>query len=148
MAEVRMRLRVESIDELRGLDSGIIDEIEQGRIGEGCSDYDFSVDGYLLGVEYGSDETSEIGPCFLVEYDLEYSGGNYSGFTSQNVFIPRSLLAELTPAGTDPDDYVGEAFEQHTGFERVHIIRFDTATDYDANGDEWEEQEGAEAEKE
>jgi hypothetical protein len=143
MAEIRMRIRAESVEELRGVVGGIIDEIEQGRIGEGCSDYDFSVDGYLLGVEYDSDTLGEIGPCILVEYDLDYSGGNYSSTNSSKAFIPRSLLDELTPAGADPGDYVGEAFEQHTGFERVHIIRFDTDHDYDANGDEWEEQTGA-----
>lgn len=44
MAVVRMRIWVESVEELRCAVSGIIDEIEQGSIGEGCSDYDFDTD--------------------------------------------------------------------------------------------------------
>ncbi len=55
MATIRIRLEAESIDDLKRILKGIIEEIEEGNTGVGWTGYDYSVDGELEGVEINKD---------------------------------------------------------------------------------------------
>jgi hypothetical protein len=60
-----------------------------------------------------------------VEYDLEYSGGNYSD-VGDFAMIPVELVDKLG---------VEAAFEKHTGHDRVHIIHYCPDDRYNASGE-------------
>lgn len=65
-----------------------------------------------------------------VEFDLNYSGGEYSG-VGATVLIPVSNLA------LDEKDWnVEAAFEKQTGYSRIHIIHYTLDDIFDEKG-EW-----------
>lgn len=61
---------------------------------------------------------------FQVEYDLEYSGGNYSS-VGQFALVPEPLAETLG---------MNEAFRQSTGYDPVHIVHYSESELYTAEG--------------
>ena len=61
------------------------------------------------------------------EYDLEYSGGNYSD-VGETVLVPASMVTKLGAS---------EAFREYTGIDPVHIVQY-----HDAEDDDDDEPEG------
>ena len=73
-------------------------------------------------------------PCFKVEYDKEYYGGNYSK-VGELVYIPL-LLVE----GEDENELVKKAFTYMTELDSVHIVNYNLDEKFDSDGNEWEEE--------
>lgn len=84
----------------------------------------------ILEIE-AADKSQAPEECFEVEYDLKFSGGDYSG-VGDFAYVPFALLTDdVTPE---------EAFEQHTGHSRQHIIHFTLDEAFDRNGERLEEE--------
>lgn len=66
-----------------------------------------------------------IQPCYIrFEYDLSYKGGNYDG-VGEYALVPLNLC-----------EHVGfeQAFREHTGHSRQHIVHYSENEYYDAFG--------------
>jgi hypothetical protein len=70
------------------------------------------------------------GACIQVEYDLEYSGGDYSD-TGDFAYVPCSLADRLGS--------IEAAFERHTGHSRIHIVHYSPDELYTADGEPLED---------
>jgi hypothetical protein len=71
-------------------------------------------------------------PHTRVEYDLEFSGGNYDK-VGRFAYIPHSLIDKY-------DGDAGAAFKEATGHDPIHIIHYTVDEVYDAEGvrlDDW-----------
>ena len=64
------------------------------------------------------------------EYDLAYTGGNYSG-VGQIVLVPADLCRKVGER---------EAFRQHTNIDPIHIVHYSNEL-YNENGDVCSEEE-------
>jgi hypothetical protein len=82
-----------------------------------------------LAETFGTDDERDIRPHIRFEYDLDYAGGNYSK-VGDFAYVPAELCLRL---GDE------EAFEQHTGIDRIHIASYCPDELYDEDGNEWEE---------
>ena len=60
---------------------------------------------------------------FEVEFDLEYTGGDYSG-VGDTVLIP-----------VCNEDDIEESFEKQTGHSRIHVIYYTLDEVYDEDGE-------------
>ncbi len=78
------------------------------------------------------DETS--GRCFPVEWDEQYTGGEYSSAGDID-YVPFALLDNIG----DADEQVGRAFEKHTGVHPIHIVWYTFDEVYDEEGERIEE---------
>jgi len=65
-------------------------------------------------------------PHTRVEYDLEFTGGDYSD-VGQFAYIPHRVIDEFGGG-------IQEAFKAHTGIDPVHIVNYNLDEAYDANG--------------
>lgn len=72
------------------------------------------------GYDCVSFEVRRIEECIEVEYDEEYSGGNYSG-VGKKVMIPWRIVDEI---GCVSKDDVNEAFQKVTGLNPIHIVHY------------------------
>lgn len=66
-----------------------------------------------------------------VEFDLDYSGGNYAG-VGQQVYVPIRLVEDCL-------GNVEQAFAEYTGFKAQHVIHYNLDELFDAQGNCWEE---------
>lgn len=62
------------------------------------------------------DEDEEDGEFIRVEYDLEYSGGNYVG-TGSIIQVPSNLVAKMG---------MHNAFKETTGYDPIHIVHYES----------------------
>ena len=69
-------------------------------------------------------------PHFRVEYDLSFTGGEYSG-VGQFAYVPLSLVDE----GLSPE----EAFTRHTGLAAFHTIQYTLDEPVTALGERFED---------
>lgn len=77
--------------------------------------------------------TEETQPHIRVDYDLSYSGGDYSNLNVASfAFIPQHKCDEKFKGN------VKEAFHWWTGIDPVHITRFDRETQYTFDGGNWD----------
>lgn len=75
------------------------------------------------------DDDGAEGPHIRFEYDLGFTGGEYSG-VGNFAHVPLSLADETSPE---------EAFERHTGYGRIHIIHYSPDELYTAGGERYED---------
>lgn len=69
-----------------------------------------------------------------VEYDKQFSGGDYSG-TGCFSYVPLSLIDECAAKDGAGDDGVAEAFTKHTGVSAAHIIHYSMDELYNRMGE-------------
>lgn len=82
--------------------------------------------------------------CIKVEYDLAFTGGDYSGF-GRMFYVPvasiEAAAAELEKSGADDqseDAAVHLAFSQYSGIEAIHIVHYTSDEFFNQYGDEIE----------
>lgn len=67
--------------------------------------------------------------CFPVEWDYQYTGGNYSS-AGNITYVPFTLLDNKG----DEDEQVGRALMEYEGVDPIHIIHYTFDEVYDAEG--------------
>jgi len=77
-------------------------------------------------------EPEEDTPCVQVEYDLAYSGGDYSG-VGRFAYIPEDIV--------DIHGSVEEAFKLYLDMDPVHIVHYSLDERYTPNGELFEDDE-------
>ena len=81
-------------------------------------------------------EEEDPGKCFPVEWDRDYTGGNYSS-AGNLAFIPFKLL----DGKGDEGEQVARAFEQHAGVNPIHIVNYNfDEQQYNVEGEDWEDE--------
>lgn len=103
----------------------------------------FNIDDMLdyLGQELGADELEDYtdhseldessdynGACYRIEYDLNYTGGEYTKF-GKYAYVPAELVFALNG--------VHQAFEKHTGIDAIHIVHWSSDELFTEDGEEF-----------
>jgi hypothetical protein len=72
--------------------------------------------------------------CVRVEWDLNYSGGNYSD-VGNFVYIPLDMIDRQK--GRSEQSKLEKAFRQMTGQDPVHIVHWSPDEVFDQDGNDW-----------
>lgn len=72
--------------------------------------------------------------CIRVEYDPQYTGGDYEG-SGQYAYVPTSLIAEMAKQNPDSEDGVALAFTKLTKLDSTHIVRYTLDEHFNQDGE-------------
>jgi len=87
------------------------------------------------------DSPPELIKCVQVEYDENYTGGDYSSGSASFAYIPMSFILGIQSSKAVPEDWaLLAAFAAHTKLNPMHVVHYCFDELVDQYGDPWEDE--------